>query len=556
MGVLRWSELLAGSAGRSWRTVRVERSVLAIVHNVTAATRLLDILPFWAADHRIQTAFTCIGSSAFTTGTAEFLAAHDIIPLPWAEAMSQEFDLAVSASYGGPLHEVTAPLLVVPHGMGYNKTLAKPGNPESRKPVFGLSDEWLRHEGELIPSTTVLSHVEQVDRLREHCPEAVDVALVAGDPCFDRILASVPLREAYRRSFGVHPGQQLLFVSSTWGDSSLFGQDSSIVARLAARLPLDEYRIVVALHPNVWHGHSPWQVRMWLEDCARAGVVVLPPEEGWRAALIAADLTIGDHGSVTFYSAALGTPLLVTAAPEESLDPESPIARLNAAAPLLDPHRDLLAQLESTARSHRTERFAGVTELATSVPGESARLLRTAVYDWLELDEPDVPAEPVAVPLPDVDLPAPPGQLVSVEAGAGVELQVRRYPATPGSWPSGAGVVLVTGVRSPSRRMLELADVVLHEEPCTAPEQWARASLDALPGCLLAVVRTPEGRWLAVAQDGLAVVFSAAPDLGAVCGAVLHGWLRDRLVPSEFPRTVPVRSGDRRSTLGVSVQQG
>lgn len=420
-----------------------------------------------------------------------------------------------------------------------------------------MSDEWLRHEGELIPSTTVLSHVEQVDRLREHCPEAVDVALVAGDPCFDRILASVPLRETYRRSFGVHPGQQLLFVSSTWGASSLFGQDSSIVARLAARLPLDEYRIVVALHPNVWHGHSPWQVRMWLEDCARAGVVVLPPEEGWRAALIAADLTIGDHGSVTFYSAALGTPLLVTAAPEESLDPESPIARLNAAAPLLDPNRDLLAQLESTARSHRTERFAGVTELATSVPGESARLLRTAVYDWLELDEPDVPAEPVAVPLPDVDLPAPPGQLVSVEPGVGVELRVRRYPAaTPGSWPSAAGVVLVAGVRSPSRRMLELADVVLHEEPCTAPEQWARASLDALPGCLLAVVRTPEGRWLAVAQDGLAVVFSAAPDLGAVCGAVLHGWLRDRLVPSEFPRTVPVRSGDRRSTLGVSVQQG
>ncbi|GAA4839575.1 hypothetical protein GCM10025787_20180 [Saccharopolyspora rosea] len=133
MRALPWVELLAGEQGRTWRTVPSSRTVLAIVHNVTAATRLLDILPLWGGDPRLQTVFTCVGSSAFTTGTREFLTSRSISPIPWDDAVRTRFDLAVSASYGGPLHEITAPLVVVPHGMGYNKFLGIP-NPESRIP--------------------------------------------------------------------------------------------------------------------------------------------------------------------------------------------------------------------------------------------------------------------------------------------------------------------------------------------------------------------------------------------------------------------------------------
>jgi hypothetical protein len=124
-----------------WRTVSTERTLLAVVHNVTAATRLLDVLTLFAGDPRIQTVFTCPGSSAFTRGTEEFLAARGIPLLPWPEAIRTEFDWALAASYGGDLHELRAPLTVVPHGMGYNKFL-ETGNrkPETgnRKPETGL----------------------------------------------------------------------------------------------------------------------------------------------------------------------------------------------------------------------------------------------------------------------------------------------------------------------------------------------------------------------------------------------------------------------------------
>lgn len=65
-----------------WRTVSTERTLLAVVHNVTAATRLLDVLSLFAGDPRIQTVFTCPGSSAFTRGTEEFLSARGIPSYP------------------------------------------------------------------------------------------------------------------------------------------------------------------------------------------------------------------------------------------------------------------------------------------------------------------------------------------------------------------------------------------------------------------------------------------------------------------------------------------
>ncbi|WP_370932706.1 hypothetical protein [Amycolatopsis sp. cg13] len=118
---------------RRWRTVPTERTLLAVVHNVTAATRLLDVLPLFAGDPRVQVVFTCPDSSAFTRGTREYLAARGIPLEPWEDVVAEDFDWALAASYGGELHRIRAPLTVLPHGMGYNKFL-ETGN---RKPETG-----------------------------------------------------------------------------------------------------------------------------------------------------------------------------------------------------------------------------------------------------------------------------------------------------------------------------------------------------------------------------------------------------------------------------------
>jgi hypothetical protein len=191
--------LVPGPGQQDWRTLAPERTLLVVVHNFTAATRLLDVLPLVTEDRRVQTYYTCPGSSAFTAGTMDFLAERALPTISWPAAIEWKFDAAIAASHGGPLHQLGNRLIILPHGMGYNKLL-KPetGNrkPETGKrfPVFGLSADWLLHKGRLIPSVLVLSHAEQRQRLARSCPAALPAALIAGDPCFDRMLLSEPFR--------------------------------------------------------------------------------------------------------------------------------------------------------------------------------------------------------------------------------------------------------------------------------------------------------------------------------------------------------------------------
>ncbi len=371
----------------------------------------------------------------------------------------------------------------------------------------------------------------------------MDAALVAGDPCFDRMLAGRPLRESYRRRFGVHCGQRLVLVSSTWGEDSLYARDPDLVPRLARRLPLDEYRLVVALHPNIWYAHTPWQVRNWTERWRSAGVVVLPPEEGWRAALVAADLTIGDHGSVTFYSAALGNPLLLAAAPLAAVDGVSPIARLLRTAPRLESD-DLREQVDAAISGHDPARYSEITEHTTSVPGESARVLRSTVYEHLELDEPEEPAETTAPPLPAIAHSPPLSQIVHVELDSH-GATATRLPADalrePARLP--ANCVLVTSTDEPSRRWLECAEVLLHDDRLPDPQRWIRATLAGLPGAMLAATRDESGRWVAGSSSTPAVRFSGPDELAPAFAA----YLRARITAGTPapPSSVRLRLGPR-----------
>ena len=60
--------------------------MLSVVHNVTAATRLFDVVNLLAEDPRIEVVFTDPGSSAFPDGTAAFLASRGVRQVPWSTA--------------------------------------------------------------------------------------------------------------------------------------------------------------------------------------------------------------------------------------------------------------------------------------------------------------------------------------------------------------------------------------------------------------------------------------------------------------------------------------
>lgn len=543
-GAEEWIRVPVGDDAERWATRGHSRKVLFVVHNVTSATRLLDVLPLFHDDFRVQLLVTCTGSSAFRAGVAELLAETGVPVVPWDQAVHTPVDLAVSASFGGQLRAFSGVLAVLSHGVGYTKRLGTPNTQhptpggeaaEAAPPVFGLSPEWLLDEsGRPLADALVLSHPEQLDRLRAICPEAAPTAVLAGDPCWDRMLAARPYRERYRRALGVGHGQQLVVLSSTWNADSLFGDDvlPSLLPRLTSELPLDEYRLAAVLHPNIWHGHGPGQIRAWLDRARRAGLTLIDPLHGWRQALLAADAVIGDHGSVTYYAAALGTPVLLGAAPLASLAPDAPVHAFVRTAPRLDPALPLRRQLSQLIDGHSP--LPEPAAFTSSVPGESAPRLRRLFYDMIGIPEPDAPALLEPLPLPPFEPAAHtvPLQVLTKLLGSG-EVSVVRH-AGPHAAPDGTGEAH-TAVHEDTREQsqLSLADMVFRHGAADdprfgSPALWTTETLARHPQCALAAYITGPGTCTVRTSDDTLLHLRAEPGANAdpaAYASALHAWL-------------------------------
>ncbi|MGW3472588.1 hypothetical protein ACWDKQ_29900 [Saccharopolyspora sp. NPDC000995] len=469
-----------GDGERSrFETVRPQRRVLVVVDNVAAMTRLLDVVDLFEGDFRVALDFVWNTDDPQPNGLAELFAAKGVFPVE--AGLSRKYELAITAGHSGLL-DLKPPILSLPHGIRYTKIVPedrKTGRPEDRKTgrpeAFGLSPELLLDGGRPIPSAIVLSHDEQLARLRASAPQAAEVAVVTGDPCYDRLRASIPWRLRYRLALGADGDQTVIAVSSTHRENSLFGEVSELYERLLAELPVDDFRVVAILHPHIWYEHGPHQVHRWLAPHQRSGLMVVPPEHGWRAALVAADLLIGDHGSVTAYGAALGLPTSLAAFPESAVAPDSAVALLGSHAPRLDLTQPILPQLRKTVAEHTPERSAALHQMITSRPGEAAEHLRTLCYSMLGLAQPRT--EPGVQPdtargLPDEDWPwRPTAMHVTGKVHGGCEVSLDRHPAE--MIPAGRiqqRSHLVVAADHPGRRLRAVADVLV----LTDAERWGR----------------------------------------------------------------------------------
>ncbi|MGW2568912.1 hypothetical protein [Streptomyces sp. NPDC001537] len=402
-----------------------------------------------------------------------------------------------------------------------------------------MSPEWLLDEnGKPLAAALVLSHPEQYERLRTVCPEASPTAVLAGDPCWDRMLAARPYRDRFRRALGVGRGQRLIVLNSTWNPESLFGDGGgddvlpSLLPRLTSEFPADEYRLAAVLHPNVWHGHGPGQIRAWLDRARRAGLTLIDPLEGWRQALLAADAVIGDHGSVTYYAAALGTPVLLGAAPLAGLDPEAPVHAFVSTAPRLDPARPLRPQLDALVDHHRPH--PGLAESVSSAPGESGARLRRLFYDRIGIPEPDAPARLEPLPLPPYE-PATrtvPLLVLTRLLGSG-EVAVTRYagPHPPAGGKGEAHAAVHEDTRETDQ--LALADVVFrygdeNDPRFVSAAHWTAEALTRHPHCALAAYVTGPGSCVVRTRTGTSIRLDAAPGADAdpaAYASALHAWL-------------------------------
>jgi hypothetical protein len=393
---MEWRQVPVGPGAGRWITRTGCKTVLIVVHTVTMGQRLAKLLPLFETDQRVQVVFTAC-PHAFGNGVARLLRRLDGAVIAWEQATETPFDLALAAGYPS-VHEVRAPLIVVPHGAAYNKLVVR-GDADgaiTARGVYGLDHQHLVQGERVVPDALVLSHRADLAVLGRQCPAAVPAAEVVGDPCFDELAVSRPFRAAYRRALGVAEGKRLVVTASTWGTGSLFGRLTDLHDRLLAALPPDQYEVAALLHPNVWYGQGPRQVRAWLASARRRGLALLPPESEWLSALVAADVVIGDAGSTSVYAAAAGLPVIIGTFAAEDVAPGSAAALLAAAAPRLRLGRPLERQLAEAMARHDAGLSQSVAARITSEPGRFRGNMRRLIYRVLGLTQP--PSIPVTPP--------------------------------------------------------------------------------------------------------------------------------------------------------------
>jgi hypothetical protein len=538
---------------------------------VTAANRLADILPVFDSDRRVQVVYTCPQASAVTNGVDEHLAAIGALVMPWEQAVVTEFDLALSVHNSGDLHDISAPLVILSHGLGYTKYSTGNRKPETgnrkpetgnrkpetgnrkpetgnRKPetgnrsVYGLSREWLVRDGAVVPRAIVLSHEEQYARLADAVPEALGSAVIAGDPCLDRMMVSHPGRRGYREVLGADDDTTVVVVTSTWGPDSLLGRNPDLIAQLLAELPGDRYMVVAVLHPNTWFAHGPAQIRLWVSDCLRAGLRLIPPAEGWQQAVLASDVVIGDHGAVTAYAACVRRATLLASFPDHQVAAGSAVEALGRTASRLDLLSPFAAQLDAAVAG--PDRFTEVRELASSAPGQSAGVLRKLFYELMALPEPD--RAPLVAPYAPTALVSEQSQVaawwVTADWPGEREVVVTRWPADvdarPEQPPETHDRHLVVHRGHPRRDLYGNAAIVLLDRSDQAETVFADR-----PACILAVA----GDQVVHRDGGIASVALPEVDENAVvaCASAIHTWLSFGRTWQSLPDSITIWLGAR-----------
>ncbi|WP_084735784.1 hypothetical protein [Actinophytocola xinjiangensis] len=521
--------------GGDTRTFRADHVVALLCHNQTSVNRLLEAQDLFRGDFRVRFVVVLGEASRFGSGVPRLLreAGVDRV-VPWHALAKERYDLALTASENVDFATITGPVALLPHGLGFNKTV--PGG------LAGLPDASALRTGRV---HIVLSHPDQEAQLRATCPEAAGATLVTGDPTFDRLVASLPLRAHYRRLLDT-TGRRLVVLASTWGGESALGRRPDLPRRLLAGLPADTYRVALVAHPNIWAEHDARQLAVYYADELDAGLLLLPPQAGWHAALVAADHVITDHGSLALYAAGLGRPLLLTGAADETV-PGSPVDDLRHAAPRLDPSGDLVAQLSAADPSETR----AVADRVFAHRGEATERLQDVLYRLLGLDPPD--GGPALRRAPD---PTPLGHhrvsafRVRVTSRSPGVLAVDRRPAAVHP-PSDDRHLAVEETES-NLRLTEKASVIYRDlpaDPATA-DTWAASMLDAFPFATLTATDAGRGRCLAVARDGTRIVLtSSAPHPEVpVLASVAHHCL---LAPG--PSALTVDTGHSRAPIRLEI---
>ena len=282
---------------------------------------------------------------------------------------------------------VCVPKVFIGHGIYGSKLID--GVPYLHDP------HWIEHRGRVFYTRMFESSDYAVECAIRHNPDLRGIAVAVGNLDADRVFALVSEREQIRAGMGYGSEDLVILLQSTYGETSLMesiGRD--LIAACARAAAEHGWEFILQTHPNHWTG--PWAEehpygKLLLEQEGKPGITVIHHDEDWAPYMVASDMVITDHTSLSMTYALLGKPMLFVAVPGTTLIEGNPGERLARILPKLSDPGSLVADIDRAMRDFPHEQVAEIAKDILSYPGEAAVRIRREVAGLLWLPQAERP---------------------------------------------------------------------------------------------------------------------------------------------------------------------
>ncbi len=193
-------------------------------------------------------------------------------------------------------------------------------------------------------------------------------------------------RLAIRKRLGYDESDRVVFILSTWGPDSLYQRYGNTIYQQIVQ-PKSNLKYILTLHPRYDEfGDKEKRKRIdILQSYSDIGAEIIDGLK-WEAQLVASDVAISDHTSMSLYFYLLDKPVIFCNMPATSYVENSPFQHVYNSSlkfSVGDNINELVGSIFNEQSIPNTTPNAEIKKMLNSLPGESAEQLKTAFQSLL-----------------------------------------------------------------------------------------------------------------------------------------------------------------------------
>ena len=360
------------------------RRVLFVAANDLGLRQLLLLREVLAEDTRLRLTVTDSPRGAANRDLiGPWCEQRGFVYLPFRRARWRPWDLMIFADHDDMARfPVNVPKVRISHGIFGSKLID--GVP------YRYDPKWVEYRGKVFYSRMFEPSDYAVECALKHNPRLQGIVVAVGDLSADRLLSLRPERDEIRAGFGCSPDDFVVLLQSTYGATSLMESiGNELVPQCVSLAAETDFRFILQTHPHHWTGpyaqDHPYG-HFLLDQEGKPGITVIHHDEDWAPYMMASDMVITDHTSLSMTYALLGKPMLFVAVPGTTLIEGNPGERLAQVLPKLSSIENLAVDIERARNEFPREQVAEIAKDILSYPGEAADRIQKEVYGLLGLD--------------------------------------------------------------------------------------------------------------------------------------------------------------------------